>query len=52
MNMISKGGKTAEEALHFANACGALCTMAMGAEGALKSREQVLHFMEENQRGA
>ena len=29
-------------ALHFANACGAICTTAVGAGTALKSREQVL----------
>ncbi len=39
-------GKTAEEALRFANACGAICATAMGAGTALKSREQVLQFME------
>lgn len=40
-------GKTPEEALRFANACGAICTLAVGAGTALKSREQVLRFMEE-----
>lgn len=40
-------GKTEEEALRFANACGAVCTTAVGAGTALKSREQVLRFMEE-----
>ena len=39
-------GKTAEEALRFANACGAICATAIGAGTALKSREQVLQFME------
>ena len=38
-------GKTAEEALRFANACGAICTTAVGAGAALQSREQVLQFM-------
>ena len=40
-------GRTAEEALRFANACGAICTTAVGAGTALKNREQVLRFMEE-----
>ncbi len=40
-------GKTAEEALLFANACGAICATAVSAGTALKSREQVLRFMEE-----
>ena len=43
---ILRGG-TEEEALLFANACGAVCTMAVGAGTALKSREQVLQFMKE-----
>ena len=34
------------EALRFANACGALCTTAVGASTALKNREQVLALME------
>lgn len=34
------------EALRFANACGAICTTAVGAGTALKSREQVLAFLE------
>ena len=34
------------EALRFANACGALCTTAVGASAALKNREQVLALME------
>lgn len=40
-------GKTDEEALRFANACGAVCALAVGAGTALKNREQVLRFMEE-----
>lgn len=36
---------TPQEALAFANACGAICTTAVGAATALKSREQVLQFM-------
>ena len=38
-------GSTPQEALAFANACGAICTTAVGASTALKSREQVLKFM-------
>lgn len=34
------------EALRFANACGAICTTAVGAGTALQSREQVLRFLE------
>jgi sugar/nucleoside kinase (ribokinase family) len=34
------------EALRFANACGALCAAAVGASAGLRSREQVLAFME------
>ena len=33
------------DALRFANACGAICTTAVGAGTALKSREQVCAFM-------
>ena len=33
------------DALRFANACGAICTTAVGAGTALKSRDQVLQFM-------
>ena len=40
-------GSTDEEALRFANACGALCTTAVGAGTALQSRDQVLRFMAE-----
>ena len=38
-------GSGHEEALRFANACGAVCTTAVGAGTALKSREQVLRWM-------
>jgi len=38
-------GSTHEEALCFANACGAICTTAVGAGTALRSREQVLQRM-------
>lgn len=39
-------GRSHPEALRFANACGAICTTAPGAGTALKSRDQVLHFIE------
>ena len=38
-------GSQPEEALRFANACGAVCTTAVGAGTALKNREQVLAFL-------
>ena len=38
-------GAVPEQALRFANACGAICTTAVGAGTALKSREQVLEFI-------
>ena len=38
-------GASHTEALRFANACGAICTTAVGAGTALKSREQVLQFL-------
>ena len=41
-------GATEEEALRFANACGAICTTATGAGTALKNREQVIRFMEKH----
>ena len=41
---ILRGASNAE-ALRFANACGAICTTAVGAGTALKSREQVLEFL-------
>ncbi len=40
-------GSSPEEALRFANACGAICTTAVGAATALKNREQVLEFLRE-----
>ena len=43
-------GRSDEEALRFANACGAICTTAVGACTALRCRGQVLEFLE--QRGA
>ena len=38
-------GASAEDALRFANACGAICTTAAGAGTALKDREQVLQLL-------
>jgi sugar/nucleoside kinase (ribokinase family) len=38
-------GASHDEALRFANACGAICTTAVGAGTALQSREQVLQFL-------
>ena len=40
-------GSGRAEALRFANACGAICTSAVGAGTALQSREQVLQFLAE-----
>lgn len=42
-------GAQPQEALRFANACGAICTTAMGAATALRNREQVLAWMREFQ---
>ncbi len=41
-------GKSDEEALLFANACGAVCATRIGAGTALKNREQILRFMRDN----
>ena len=38
-----------EEALKFATACAAICTMSIGATTGVKSREQVLEFMREHE---
>lgn len=38
-------GSTHKEALRFANACGAICTTAVGAGTALESRAQVMEFL-------
>lgn len=38
-------GSDVEQALRFANACGAICTTAVGAGTALRDREQVLSFL-------
>lgn len=43
-------GSDAEQALRFANACGAICTTAVGAGTALRDREQVLAFLEEEKK--
>ena len=40
-------GRAKEEALRFANACGAVCATAVGASAALRSRQQVLDWMAE-----
>jgi sugar/nucleoside kinase (ribokinase family) len=42
-------GASHADALRFANACGAICTTAVGACTALQSREQVLRFLEEQE---
>ena len=39
-------GSTPYDALRFANACGAICTTAVGAGTALKNRDQVLAFLD------
>ena len=44
-------GAAPEEALAFANACGAVCTSAVGACTALKNREQVLALLEGGKAG-
>ena len=41
-------GKTQEEALRFANACGAICATGTGAEAALRDRNQVLEWLQNN----
>ena len=38
-------GAGIEDALRFANACGAICTTGIGASAALQSRERVLAFL-------
>lgn len=38
-------GSSIEDALRFANACGAICTTMPGANNALRNREQVLLFI-------
>ena len=43
-------GADPSDALRFANACGAICTTAVGAGTALKDRTQVLEFMAETYR--
>lgn len=39
-------GASNMDALRFGNACGAICTTAIGAGTALKNREQILRFLE------
>ncbi|MBO6016637.1 MAG: bifunctional hydroxymethylpyrimidine kinase/phosphomethylpyrimidine kinase, partial [Oscillospiraceae bacterium] len=39
-------GSTPFDALRFANACGAICTTAVGAGTALKNRDQVFAFLD------
>lgn len=41
-------GSETKDALKFANACGAICTTAIGAGTALQSREQVMEFLTEH----
>jgi sugar/nucleoside kinase (ribokinase family) len=43
-------GASHADALRFANACGAICTTAVGACTALQSRKQVLSFLEKQAR--
>jgi len=45
-------GSPLAAALRFANACGAICTTAVGAGTALRSREQVLRFLREQEQAA
>ena len=45
-------GSAPKAALAFANACGAICTTAIGAGTALKSRDQVLKFMDQSASGS
>lgn len=40
-------GNTWEASLRFGNACGAICTTAVGAGTALKNRNQVIRFLDE-----
>ena len=44
-------GNTDEAALRFANACGAICTTAIGAATALKNREQVDRWIKNRPEG-
>lgn len=39
-------GRSDEQALRFANACGAICTTAIGAGAALRGRDQVMDFLD------
>lgn len=42
-------GSSLSDALHFANACGAVCSTMVGAGTAVKSRDQILQFIKDNQ---
>ena len=42
-------GSSLSDALHFANACGAVCSTMVGAGTAIKSRDQILQFIKDNQ---
>lgn len=42
-------GSNLSDALHFANACGAVCSTMVGAGTAVKSRDQILQFIKDNQ---
>ena len=44
-------GSSPEEALRFGNACGAICTTAVGACTALRDREQVIGFLKSGTTG-
>lgn len=47
--MSKHDGRTDEEALKFANMCGAICTEHIGATTGLRNREQVLRRLDEGQ---
>lgn len=42
-------GSSLSDALHFANACGAVCSTMVGAGTAVKSRDQIVQFIKDNQ---
>ena len=44
-------GSSPEDALRFGNACGAICTTAVGACTALRDREQVIRFLKSGTTG-
>ena len=43
-------GNSCREALRFANACGAVCTTALGGRTGLQNREQIRQFIELEER--